>query len=784
MSFSASSSTVSVELLDDWHVGSGQELPGGADRLVLRDADQLPFIPSKTLIGVWRDAAERLAFGLDDGRENGSWSEWITFLFGALTAPRDVGKVAPLESAFSVRPAHLPEALRCRLRHDDYKRLRESLFFLKPGVRINRRTGRAKDDHLRFEECVRGGLTFAAEAALIDDRFQNDEQRTTALAFLVTSASLIERLGGKRRRGMGRARVTVAGEAIPTLDKAIDELDKSCVAAPKVRQDEDSSETTFLSSNEDAPEWEIVPLCLSLQTPVAIPSEVIGNVVKSLDFVPGTYLLPYVTSALGEDARKWILGGGLRVSAATPEVDGERGLPIPNAFRHPKGQTLPKEGYENALVNEPRLSMKDIRKGYLMEPANGAGIRARWIDLDERTHNAIDDEPQRPTTNVGGVYTYEAIPARTRLRAEIRVRKHLVSGLPCGWKDKLNGQCALGMAKKGDYGRVTVEVLSQSKPLPDPLSANGGLRVWCLSDVLLVGDSLRYEPTPEALAQALSMELDVTLRVGKAFCRTRRIESWHVRWGYPRPSLVAIAGGSCFEFDLEGTLAVERLRRLQLAGIGERRAEGYGDVVFNPSLLKQERVVAVKDPDTGKGEALPPIEQSDSHYDLALKLTRSAWRRQIREDAVVELANPCVREAELGLESKKPSASQLQAIRTLATRLKPSPSENQWVREWLTRLVKNPRRTGAWPPKALAKGDGDSPVGAIAELLLEPDSQKVWDILGADGRHDKHDKNGKELKKKWQILAANADSELKKELWAYAVHAVFDAATRAHVREL
>jgi len=39
----------------------------------------LPFVPGKTLTGIWRDACERVALGLDDGAP-GAWSRWIPFL--------------------------------------------------------------------------------------------------------------------------------------------------------------------------------------------------------------------------------------------------------------------------------------------------------------------------------------------------------------------------------------------------------------------------------------------------------------------------------------------------------------------------------------------------------------------------------------------------------------------------------------------------------------------------------------------------------------------------------
>jgi len=62
----------------DWHIGSGTGRPGNIDRLVVRDGDGLPFVPAKTLRGIWRDACERLVRGLDDGKI-GDWCSlaWI-----------------------------------------------------------------------------------------------------------------------------------------------------------------------------------------------------------------------------------------------------------------------------------------------------------------------------------------------------------------------------------------------------------------------------------------------------------------------------------------------------------------------------------------------------------------------------------------------------------------------------------------------------------------------------------------------------------------------------------
>src|SRR5690554_4168640 len=77
--------TIRLTMLSDWHVGSGTGRPGNVDRVVARDADGLPYVPAKTLRGIWRDACERLARGLDGGTD-GEWSSLVDRVFGSQPA--------------------------------------------------------------------------------------------------------------------------------------------------------------------------------------------------------------------------------------------------------------------------------------------------------------------------------------------------------------------------------------------------------------------------------------------------------------------------------------------------------------------------------------------------------------------------------------------------------------------------------------------------------------------------------------------------------------------------
>lgn len=100
-----------------------------------------------------------------------------------------------------------------------------------------------------------------------------------------------------------------------------------------------------------------------------------------------------------------------------------------------------------------------------------------------------------------------------------------------------------------------------------------------LSDTLLLEQG--WLPTNE-LSPALLKEytgIDATLL--RAFTTTATVGGWNVSWQRPKPTAVATQMGSLFVFQLDGKLEdadYAALARLEEQGIGERRAEGYGQV--------------------------------------------------------------------------------------------------------------------------------------------------------------------------------------------------------------
>jgi CRISPR-associated protein Csx10 len=102
-----------------------------------------------------------------------------------------------------------------------------------------------------------------------------------------------------------------------------------------------------------------------------------------------------------------------------------------------------------------------------------------------------------------------------------------------------------------------------------------------LSDAILLEQG--WIPTQQLSPEALEAATDIQAKLVRTFTNTRIVGGWNVTWQRPKPTALATMMGSVFVFQAAQSLddeAAARLARLQWEGIGERRAEGYGQVVI------------------------------------------------------------------------------------------------------------------------------------------------------------------------------------------------------------
>jgi CRISPR-associated protein Csx10 len=773
---------IAIAMESDWHIGSGIGRRGDIDRLVKRDRDGLPYLPAKTITGIWRDACELLVNGLDDSASNGYFSKLLDYLFGDQPAlVKKAIAISPREAALSIRAAHFPEALSNALKNKPL--LKEAISFVKAGVKIDRETGCALEDHLRFEEVVRGGITLSADCQLqlpVDTQLQQ-----LCFALLVASTKFFTKIGGKRRRGNGQCHVTIEG--VTTKDWITwlgNYLNSENLTLPDIPELVIQSHQPKAGDRNEGKEnsWQTIRLEVTALSPIVIAKRTVGNVVETLDYIPGTHLLRMVRRQIvkhhpnfAESIDSAIAHNDLVITNATIAIGQTQGYPTPFILSTEKmgGGLVKGAKIYNRFVDDASnaTQLKAERGGYLTCTVNNGSLEYpsyQKVEITAETHNIVEDAVQRPTSNTGGVYTYEAIAAGTIFQAEVRLRKHLANSIAQNqehWQKILGGETAIGQSKKDDYGRVKVEVLdvrAESSSSSNSQQEVKELTVWLLSDTLLRDERLRPTNNLDHLRKQLEAKLDIKLKLPEekiGIARSHRIDSWQVRWQLPRPSLVGLGAGSCIRFEIiGGEIDPAKLTAIERSGIGERRAEGYGQVRFNHPLLSQSLsgLTYLKPSDENKSQADPPTSLIPFHR-YARIIERAAWQKAIQQK-VLARAKDYKTLLYIGIEENKPTMSQLGALRSVLSQVQNFNDTHQAIL-WLANVLASKSRSGKWLNQSLEK---------IRLYLTE--ANFIWEELA--------------LNLQPITLTDTGKDELKQDLWAEALYALIDACIRAHKRDL
>ncbi len=819
--------TMHIRMCSDWHIGTGTGRHGAIDRLIARDSDGLPYVPASTIRNLWRDAAEMLACGLD-GPAGGRWSELVRQLFGSQPSSTErhvEDPDPPVSSLVTMGDAGIAPALRARLLRDrpfgtagdpsapssgpaGIAWLREALTYVKPGVAIDADTGAARDDHLRFEEAAVGGMLMVAQAEIAPD--VKIENADTLYWFLCGAACLIERLGGKRRRGLGACEVLLVRDpapqgTMPELPKlsaqAATYLARAAVPTVTRPQQEQTQSGNKAGGDQGAAGvgWHQLPIAITLRSPLIVPDEIQGNVITTLDYIPGSMLLPVLTSAArrcglkGVDKR--VASAQLRVLPATIEIDKKRGLPVPLAWGKLKdAQARDVVAIKSRVRGEireeaqAREQIKPLRQGYIAPASNDSVWFRERIETTLRTHNVINDQQQTPTEDIGGVFSYEAIASKQRFRSLVLLRGTTAEA------DALKAELSrgpehvarMGRAKQVGYGQISITNGTDEPSIEKRARSalDGFLVVWLETDALLALPDLSQATTLDALADAIAHALypdrskggrdlfvlpepatksaPETCSVG--FLRTRRLQTWQTRWRLPRPSLTLVQAGSVAKLRLKNGVDITESQCLMLEreGIGERRAEGLGVVRVNDAILTAT-TAKTKVPSQGaesQQRPTPPPDLTRDELDLLTAITKRAWKRRIIARAEAVMSQPTMRAEHLGFarDGSSPTMSQLGALRS---RLPAEEADNASdVLAWIAR-----QKT-----KARDRAQRDEPdwLGQVKRIASRGSQQDhIWKIVHSD---DLPGPPGGTLE------------SMRQDMWAFAVTNTLLIAIRHHKR--
>ena len=645
----SASGHVTIVFMSDWGVSTGVGHAGRTHSTIERCGDD-PVVRGTVITGVLREQAMVAAEAFDRamGSSGEHWKEFALWLFGQDPDSEPGSTPHPRHVLFSdATPASKIPI------HDTVS------------LSIDPQTGTARDQFLRFTERAAAGV-LTGTFTLIDEVGGPLSVQATieAARFLLGVAGLMVRGIGSGRSGCdGECTVLVtshevearagqstskivafasscAQELRTSLKKLAQSLEPEVVSAlPAPQRSTQHQVGTIDGSAAQHSGGHHLILDLTLNSPIVSYEVPFSNEIRSLDFLRGTVLLPWLHRLVsskkhGEDEAvitNAVTGGHLVVSDALPVISETEGLPVPLTLKTDK--TSPSDSpitlYGDSHKNKGKIP---VRGGYVFFVPKGGdgkepGTKTQgWYGkppLRGRQTTAINHETG--AASKGQLVLVDALPEGLKLRAHVWVSDELWKAAAVSTLLGKTREARLGSRKlTGTFGSATCTLRNETNDEREACSrfgnagsaqpvgiastsANGTapgegspassddqrVSLWFTSDVIARSAGLGAGATVDDLIRAFRREGITVEAVGTPSIRHRRVDSWSPADNGPRASRLAIQAGSVIKVSAS---KADRDKLLKLApfGVGELTAQGYGRFVVAHPLLNIRSIEVTK----------------------------------------------------------------------------------------------------------------------------------------------------------------------------------------------
>ena len=638
---------VTIVFTSDWGVSTGVGHAGRTHSTIERCGDD-PVVRGTVITGVLREQAMVAAEAFDRamGSSGEHWKEFALWLFGQDPDSEPGSTPHPRHVLFSdATPASSIPI------HDTVS------------LSIDPQTGTARDQFLRFTERAAAGI-LTGTFTLIDEAGGPLSVQATieAAHFLLGVAGLMVRgIGSGRSGGDGECTVLVtnhevearagqstskivafasscAQELRTSLKKLARSLKPEVVSAlPAPQRSTQHQVGTVDGSAAQHSGGHHLILDLTLNSPIVSYEVPFSNEIRSLDFLRGTVLLPWLHRLVsskkqaGNEAviTNAVTGGHLVVSDALPVISETEGLPVPLTLKTDK--TSPSDSPITLYGDSPKNKGKiPVRGGYVFFGPKGGdgkepGTKTQgWYGkppLRGRQTTAINHETG--AASKGQLVLVEALPEGMSMRAHVWVSDELWEAAAVSTLLGKTREARLGSRKlTGTFGSATCTLRNETNDEREARShfGNAGsaqpvgiasasadgttpgesapasssvVSLWLTSDVIARSAGLGAGGTADDLIRAFKREGITVEAVGTPSIRHRRVDSWSPADNGPRASRLAIQAGSVIQVRVSEE---DRAKLLKLApfGVGELTAQGYGRFIVAHPLLSIESIEVTK----------------------------------------------------------------------------------------------------------------------------------------------------------------------------------------------
>ena len=634
---------VTIVFTSDWGVSTGVGHAGRTHSTIERCGDD-PVVRGTVITGVLREQAMLAAKALD-GQKDGKWTNFALWLFGQDPNSEPGSVPHPRHVLFTdATPASSIPV------HDTVS------------LSIDPTTGTARHQFLRFTERAAAGI-LTGTFTLIDEAGAPLSVQATidAAHFLLGVAGLMVRgIGSGRSGGDGECKVLVSGDKVEARDEQstseivtfasshaqtlrtnLKNLAASLTpeivnALPSPRQEGAQHQvgTVNGSATQHSGGHHLI-LDLTLNSPIVSYEVPFSNEIRSLDFLRGTVLLPWLHRLVsskkhGEDEAvitNAVTGGHLVVSDALPVISETEGLPVPLTLKTDK--MLPSESPITLYGDSTKETGKiPVRGGYVFyDPKGGDSEDPQgWYGkppLRGRQTTAINHETGAASR--GQLVLVDALPEGMSMRAHVWVSDELWNAASISNLLNEPRVARLGSRKlTGTFGSATCTLREETdderesrshfgnagiaRPTDDASASADGttpgesapassddqtVSLWFISDVIARSAGLGAGGTVDDLIRAFKREGIDLGSIKAASIRHRRVDSWSPADNGPRASRLAIQAGSVIQVSANDENHA-KLLELAAFGVGELTAQGYGRFVVAHPLLSIESIEVTK----------------------------------------------------------------------------------------------------------------------------------------------------------------------------------------------
>lgn len=456
----------------------------------------------------------------------------------------------------------------------------------------------------------------------------------------------------------------------------------------------------------------------------------------TLRYIPGTTIRGYIVNQLVrendfEKIKKDLFSNYVRYLNAYISMENQELIPSPKGF-YEKKVMKENDKLVNIVVKQADLNGKkraalgrycyfDQNRIHYYNVETGSDLKIK-INLEEgEKQNVFRNEYIEP----GYLFTgYIAVDE------DLMDEKSLMERI----KSVLHDEIILGNARSSGFGKCEMIDCDITEELPyqsfvADTDQAGECYLLLLSNTTLRNQQGELCGFNEDTLVALEEKLHVkNLQI--VYCSTSitTVRGYNRTWGVKIPSTVAYEQGSVFHLKYEGTLTVETIRELSDAGIGIRRNEGFGRVLFlkdgyeKINLKQSEEYFA----NTVEKEPLPVMNSEDKK--VICIAARSYYKAMLQQG----LQKFVLKKKEELSDDIRTSASQLGMLDSVITAYQYNPGQAiSSLRKHLSESMKREENN-----RIQKQHNSLQNVGKLIENEILNENKKIEDIAGFKGKNE------------------------------------------------